>query len=242
MEDLLERKIGEIVADNYQAADVFSKYGLDFCCGGNKSVRDACNEKALDENRIEQDLKVILASKQDEMINFKEWPLDLLIDYIEKKHHRYVEENIPVIRLYLHKVVEVHGHNHPELEEVANLFLVCSGNLAQHMKKEELMLFPFIKKMLKVKNDGESLGMPPFGSVKNPVAMMFQEHDDEGERLRQIAKLTNNYTPPEDACNTYRVTLAKLEEFENDLHKHIHLENNILFPRAIALEQELVQN
>ena len=131
----------------------------------------------------------------------------------------------------------MHGVNHTELFEVNELFKGCAGELAQHMKKEELMLFPFIKKMVKASNDHLFIQEPSFGTVNNPIAMMMEEHEAEGDRFVKIASLTNNYTPPADACNTYRVTFAMLEEFEQDLHKHIHLENNILFPRAVALEK-----
>jgi|SRR5690606_14359389 len=133
----------------------------------------------------------------------------------------------------------VHGKNHPELEVLKNEFSVASGLLAQHMKKEELILFPFVRKMEQMKNGYRPVEQPPFGTVQNPVTIMMLEHDTEGERFRKIAALTNNFNPPEDACNTYRVSFALLKEFEDDLHQHIHLENNILFPKAIALEKEL---
>ncbi|MCB0423860.1 MAG: hemerythrin domain-containing protein, partial [Mangrovimonas sp.] len=133
---------------------------------------------------------------------------------------------------------KVHGQRHPELFEVNELFIASAGELAAHMKKEELILFPFIKELVKAKLDSHKVSQPSFGTVENPIAMMMNEHDNEGERFRQIAKLTNNYQPPADACNTYRVTYAMLEEFEKDLHLHIHLENNILFPKTINLEKQ----
>ncbi|MNT11953.1 Iron-sulfur cluster repair protein YtfE [compost metagenome] len=132
----------------------------------------------------------------------------------------------------------MHGASHPELFEINQLFIGCAGELAQHMKKEELILFPFIKKMVKASLTDELIEQPHFGTVENPIAMMMHEHDAEGERFRKIALLTNDYTPPADACNTYRVTFAMLAEFEEDLHKHIHLENNILFPAAAVLEKK----
>ncbi len=131
----------------------------------------------------------------------------------------------------------MHGGRHPELAEVAQLFNQTAGELTVHMKKEEFILFPFIRKMVTQKAAGEPLSAPPFGTVQNPIAMMHQEHDAEGERFQKIASLTNNYTVPADACNTYSVTFAMLKEFENDLHLHIHLENNILFPKAIEMEK-----
>lgn len=158
-----------------------------------------------------------------------------------KKHHRFVETKIQEILPYLDKITRVHGGHHPELEEVNQLFKESAGELTKHMKKEELILFPFIRKMVKAQQSGEA-AQAPFGTVQNPISAMMQEHDTEGERFRQIAELTHNYTTPEDGCNTYNVTLSLLKEFEEDLHLHIHLENNILFPKAIALEKTLLKN
>ena len=139
---------------------------------------------------------------------------------------------------FLDKLSRVHGANHPELLEINELFIGCAGELAQHMKKEELMLFPFIKKMAKASLTEEPIVKPQFGTVKNPIAMMMEEHEAEGDRFVKIAALTNNYTPPADGCSTFRVTYAMLADFEQDLHKHIHLENNILFPSAMLLERK----
>jgi regulator of cell morphogenesis and NO signaling len=183
------------------------------------------------------DLNAVLATKNDSGIDFNSWPLDLLVDYIEKTHHRYVEEKTPILLQFLDKLASVHGSNHPELLQIHELFQGCAGELAQHMKKEELILFPYIKKMMGATISHESVQPPHFGTVNNPITMMMEEHDNEGERFRTIALLTNNYAPPEDACNTYRVAFAMLEEFEQDLHKHIHLESNILFPKTKALEK-----
>jgi regulator of cell morphogenesis and NO signaling len=141
---------------------------------------------------------------------------------------------------FLDKLCKVHGDRHPELFRIHELFVGCAQELAQHMKKEELMLFPFIRKMVDASITGRPLDQPHFGTVQNPVAMMMHEHDGEGERFREIASLTDNYNPPADACNTYRVTFAMLKEFEEDLHKHIHLENNILFPASVELEKKIM--
>jgi regulator of cell morphogenesis and NO signaling len=165
--------------------------------------------------------------------------LDLLTDYIEKKHHRYVEAQIPVLNQYLAKLCRVHGDRHPELYKIKEHFIQSAGELTMHMKKEELVLFPFIRKMVRAKHQNTPLDLPHFGTVQNPIQTMMKEHDNEGERFRQIAALSRGYAPPADACNTYRVTFSLLQEFEKDLHLHIHLENNILFPKAQALETEL---
>ena len=183
-------------------------------------------------------LKNVLSSTTGQSIDYKSWPLDLLVDYIEKKHHRYVAEKVPVLLQFLNKLCKVHGERHPELLKINAHFTASAGELAAHMKKEELILFPFVKKMIHATMAQSAIEVPRFGTVENPIAMMKDEHDNEGVRFREIAKLTNNYTPPTDACNTYRVTYAMLEEFEKDLHLHIHLENNILFPEAIKLEKQ----
>lgn len=231
-----QKEIGQFVAEDFRTAAVFTKYKIDFCCNGNRTVEEACVKKGLDSSKLIDELDAILNSATDQAIDYKSWPLDLLADYIEKKHHRYVEEKTPILRQFLDKLCKVHGERHPELFEIKDLFFASSGELASHMKKEELMLFPFIKKMVKANIDGSAVESPQFGTVQNPIAAMMQEHDNEGGRFREIAELTNNYTPPADACNTYKVSFAMLNEFEQDLHVHIHLENNILFPEAIKLE------
>lgn len=240
METLEKITIGEYVAKDFRTAAIFSKYGIDFCCKGNRTIDVACHKKDINANELIEQLDIVLNTKNDSGIDFKSWPLDLLADYIEKTHHRYVEEKIPVLLQFLDKLCKVHGANHPELFEINELFIGCAGELTQHMKKEELILFPFIKKMVATRSNNEALQQPHFGTVDNPIAMMMHEHDAEGERFRKIEILTNNYTPPVDACNTYRVTFDMLADFEQDLHKHIHLENNILFPKAALLEKTLI--
>lgn len=236
-----EKQIGEFVAQDYRTAAVFTKYKIDFCCNGGRTIEEACAKKNIDSDVLINELEAVLNTKTIQTIDYKSWPIDLLADYIEKKHHRYVEEKIPVLRQFLDKLCRVHGERHPELLKINELFTASAGELAAHMKKEELILFPFIKKMVKAKIEQSEILSPHFGTVENPIAMMMHEHDTEGERFRQIAELTDSYNPPADACNTYRVTFAMLEEFEKDLHLHIHLENNILFPEALKLEQAFEQ-
>jgi regulator of cell morphogenesis and NO signaling len=232
--------IGQIVADNYRFASVFKSAGIDFCCNGNRTIAEACEKKKMNVDELLQKLHDAgTSTSQGNDIDFKTWPLDLMIDYIIKKHHRYVEKKIVEITPYLKRVITVHGEHHPELLEIGELFFQSAEDLTSHMQKEEGMLFPFIKNMVNAEENGESLAQAGFGSVENPIAMMHHEHDAEGERFRLISELSDGYTPPEDACNTYRVTFALLEEFEDDLHRHIHLENNILFPRAIQLEKQI---
>jgi regulator of cell morphogenesis and NO signaling len=230
--------IGDLVANDYRAATVFKKYGIDFCCQGNRTINDACEKKQVDTKSLLNDLNEAVKAQGDTAIDYKSWPMDLLADYVEKKHHRYVQEKTLEIQPYLNKICKVHGERHPELFKIQEEFNASAGELASHMKKEELLLFPFIRKMAKINQSSLELNAPRFGTVENPINMMMEEHTIEGERFRLISELSNNYTPPEDACNTYRVTFALLNEFEQDLHLHIHLENNILFPWAIAKEKE----
>jgi regulator of cell morphogenesis and NO signaling len=240
METKVKTTIGEMVAKDYRAATVFQKFGIDYCCKGNRTLEEATEMKKIDVNAVKAELEKVLNAPAEENMDFNFWPLDLLADYIEKKHHRYVEERIPLLLQYLNKLCKVHGDVHPELFEINRLFNETAGDLTSHMKKEELILFPYIRKMLKKQKDGSSVvSAPHFGTVKNPIKMMMDEHENEGERFEKISTLTDNYNPPADACNTYRVTYALLDEFEKDLHKHIHLENNILFPKSILHEEKM---
>ena len=231
--------IGELVANDYRTASVFKKYNIDFCCQGNRTINDACEAKEIDGKLVVADLNALVQSQEAGSIDYQSWPLDLLAEYIEKKHHRYVEEKTQEIKPYLEKICRVHGGRHPELLEINEHFNATAGELAMHMKKEELMVFPFIKKMVKAKEEGTKVAAPNFESIQFPIQAMMDEHTNEGDRFRLIEALSDNYTPPADGCNTYRVTFALLKEFEQDLHLHIHLENNILFPKAIELEKEL---
>ena len=231
--------IGELVANDYRTASVFKKYNIDFCCQGNRTINDACEAKEIDGKLVVADLNALVQSQGAGSIDYQSWPLDLLAEYIEKKHHRYVEEKTQEIKPYLEKICRVHGGRHPELLEINEHFNATAAELAMHMKKEELMVFPFIKKMVKAKEEGTKVAAPNFESIQFPIQAMMDEHTNEGDRFRLIEALSDNYTPPADGCNTYRVTFALLKEFEQDLHLHIHLENNILFPKAIELEKEL---
>lgn len=234
-----DQVIGALVAQDYRTASVFKKHGIDFCCQGNRTIGEACERKNINIEPVLQELKTAMESTTTAATDYKSWPVDLLADYIEKKHHRYVDQKILEIKPFLNKIVRVHGNRHPELLETEKLFAESAGELTAHMKKEEFILFPFIRKMTKAMEENEPCNTPHFGTVQNPIDMMLHDHTAEGERFRKIAELTDNYTPPADACNTYRVTLSLLKEFEEDLHLHIHLENNILFPKAIEMEKTL---
>ena len=232
--------IGELVAKDYRTASVFKKYSIDFCCQGNRTIEEACEKKNIDTKKVLEDLVAMMESKSESTTDYQSWPLALLADYIEKKHHRYVQEKTLEIQPYLDKICKVHGERHPELLKIKEEFNASAGELAAHMKKEELILFPFIRKMTQAKMENIKVDAAHFGTVINPIQMMMDEHTVEGNRFRKIEELSNNYTPPQDACNTYRVSFSLLKEFEQDLHLHIHLENNILFPKAIEIEKELI--
>ncbi len=235
--DLQNAFIGDIVAEDFRTAAIFKRHKIDFCCNGGRTIEAACTAKKIDPAVIYKAIEELPKGNGGD-IDFSSWPLDLLADYVERIHHRYVEEKTPIIQAFLDKLCKVHGGRHPELFEIKELFDASAQDLGAHLKKEELILFPFIKNMVKAKQTGEPLKQPQFGSVENPVSMMKHEHNVEGERFRKIAEITDDYTPPADACNTYRVAFAMLQEFEDDLHRHIHIENNILFPKSIELEKE----
>ncbi|CAM1343382.1 iron-sulfur cluster repair di-iron protein [Tenacibaculum amylolyticum] len=230
--------ISEIVAENYNTATVFKKYEIDFCCNGNRTLKEVSSEKDIDIKVLISEIKKlhkISSTSKD----YQSWDIGFLSDYIYQNHHLYIERRGPEIISYLDKICNVHGKKHPELFEINTLFKDALGDLTMHMKKEELILFPFIKKIAKANKNNEKLTPPPFGSISNPIEMMHTEHDNEGERFRKIAELSNNYQPPEDSCSTYRIAFILLKEFEDDLHKHIHIENNILFKKAISIENKL---
>jgi regulator of cell morphogenesis and NO signaling len=238
-EEFSSLSLSEIVTRNYKAAEIFEKYGLDFCCRGNKIISEACSEKGLDHENIIAELKNLNGNGEKAHFDFNQWDISVLAEYIVHKHHDYVRKMIPVLSQHTQKVASVHGANHPEVIEIAKHFSIVYKDLKQHMMKEEQMLFPFIKYLSRVQQNRSSAERPSFGTVKNPIKMMEIEHKNAGDEMYGIRKLSNDYTPPEDACNTYKVCFSELKEFEEDLHQHVHLENNILFPRAVELEEKI---
>lgn len=230
--------ISNIVAENYKSASIFKSYGIDFCCNGNRSIEMVCDANNVNEDTLINQLINCFKTETDTN-DYQSWDIDFLSDYIYNKHHKYIEKKVPEIKQYLDKVCQVHGAYHPELFEINTLFTESANDLTAHMKKEELILFPYFKKLAEASRNGTSVSSPQFDSVKSPIAMMHQEHDNEGHRFRKISQLSNNYSPPLDACSTYKVSFSLLQEFEEDLHKHIHLENNILFKKGVELEQTL---
>lgn len=221
--------VGEIVTEDFRTAEIFKNAGIDFCCGGKGSLKDTCKNSGIDLNSLITKLEDKMNSSLGETQNFKEWDLGFLCDYICNTHHKFVLKNLPELVFYTQKVANVHGTHHPELIEVAGLFAKINSELLEHLKKEEENLFPAIKSVLKSKDSA------PREIIKQEIQRMSTEHEFAGGAMDHINVLTSNYRIPEDACNTYKVCLQLLNQFEDDLHIHVHLENNILYPKALLL-------
>lgn len=234
-----DETLGQIAAKDLRKAQVFKKYGLDFCCGGKKTVKEACAEKGLDVTKVEQELQQADKMPSSRPIPYGDWSLDFLADYIVNTHHSYVRKNLPDITSYAAKVMQVHGNQHPELIRINQLVSEVNAELTGHLVKEEKILFPYIKALVAAKDHTQPLQAAHFGSVQSPINMMEIEHELVGKNLDEIRQLSHNYLLPEDACASYSLLYRMLDEFEEDLHLHIHLENNILFPKALAIEKQL---
>jgi len=234
-----DETLGQIAAKDLRKAQIFKKYGLDFCCGGKKTVKQACAEKGLDATKIEQELQQADKLPSSRPLPYTDWSLDFLADYIVNTHHSYVVKTLPDLRSYAAKVRQVHGDHHPELIRIQVLVEAINAELTSHLVKEEKVLFPYIKALVAANNNTQPLQAAHFGTVQNPINMMEMEHEAAGEYLAEIRGLSNDYTLPEDACASYSLLYRLLEEFEEDLHLHIHLENNILFPKALETEKKI---
>jgi regulator of cell morphogenesis and NO signaling len=221
----IESTVGDLVVEKPGRSRVFAKLGIDFCCGGKKTLVEVCREKALDP-------AVVLAQLEEQAgpegrTPWAEAPLADLVDHVERTHHAFTREELPRLQGLLDKVARVHGERHPNMVEVARIFGVFASEMLLHMTKEERVLFPAIRAVA----GGRPAGIDP----AMPIRVMSREHDEAGEQLRQMRELTRDYALPDGACNTFRAALAGLEEIEADMHQHVHLENNLMFPRALAL-------
>ena len=227
------KTVRELVVEVPNATRVFEKLGIDYCCGGHRTLEGACADAdvAVDDvlRALEQNTNGCTATAA------RDWnaaPLGDLVDHIVNKHHTYVKAEVPRLQALITKVVGVHGKNHPELEQLQIAFCELAGELGGHLMKEEQILFPYVKQMA----GGAGCGPSCFGTVQNPIQVMMMEHDNAGEKLHEMRQATSNYILPPDACSSYGALFAALIEFEQDLHEHIHVENNILFPRAVRME------
>jgi regulator of cell morphogenesis and NO signaling len=219
--------IGELVAIDFRAASVFKEAGIDFCCGGKMTVEQACINKGLDRAEVEKKLAELSSAPADSIHNFNEWDLGFLCDYIVNTHHRFVLKSMPELVHYTEKLSSVHGERHPELSEVAALFSEINRELLSHLKNEEEVFFPAIKEYLK------SGSADSRETILDQIKKLSGEHEFAGGAMDKINSVTNGYDVPADGCNTYNVTFRLLEQFEDDLHVHVHLENNIVFPKAL---------
>lgn len=232
MEMIFDRtwKIGDIVARVPKTSDVLKAYKIDFCCGGNRPISEAIEAHELNEEEVLTKINEVYYEVKEAQSEFRDWVTSSysdIIEHIVNTHHAYLNTEMPVISEYVTKILRVHGLNHPELSRVHKLFHQLKADLDHHSIKEEMDAFPLIKDY---ENDPKADKLPLLGQV---ITALENEHDDAGDLLKEIRRITNDFELPEDACTTYRITFQKLEEFESDLFQHIHLENNILFPRVL---------
>lgn len=224
-------QIGDIVADDFRTSKVFTDVGIDFCCGGKQSVGEACSELKIDIKELEKNVEVVKSEPISHSLNYKEWDLPFLIDYIVNTHHKYVVKTLPELVFYTAKIASVHGENHAELVDIAEKIAAVNTELKQHLKNEEEVLFPAIKSILTNSTDETK------ATINSEIKRMLGEHDFAGGTLDEINRITDGYKTPDDACSTYEVAFKILKQFEDDIHVHVHLENNILFPKALKLAE-----
>lgn len=238
------KPVKEIVLEMPASAKVFEHFGIDYCCGGNQRLEDACKAASLNVEDVVRSLEAAGSAEHapDDAIDWSGQPLTSLMNHIVEKHHAFCRQEVSRIEPLLNKVIQAHGAAHPELPRIKALFSGLSKELLMHLVKEEQTLFPYISRMEEAAARGIPFARPPFGTVQNPVRMMVLEHDNAGAALHEMRGISGNYQPPPDACNTYRALYEALMAFENDMHQHVHLENNVLFPRAVAMEDAMVSD
>jgi regulator of cell morphogenesis and NO signaling len=228
------KTVRELAVELPHATRVFEKLGIDYCCGGGRSLKEACSvaQVAVDEVLASLDAPAL----SNDSVDWNSAPLTELVEHILSRHHTFVKTEIPRLEALLAKVHSVHGERHPELREIQQAFRGLGQELLMHCMKEEQILFPYIIAMESSHRQGRAAAPPMFGTVRNPIHMMMMEHDSAGDALRSIRDATSGFTAPADACISFQTLYRALAEFEADLHQHIHLENNILFPRAVEME------
>jgi regulator of cell morphogenesis and NO signaling len=235
--NISEKTIGEIVADDYRTAKVFENHGIDFCCGGNVALAATCTEKGLDLATITRELDAVKSEPVERSQNYTSWELPFLADYIINAHHTYLKENTGQIAAYAHKIAAVHGAHHPEVIEVATIFDKIAVDMAAHLREEEEVCFPAIKRAYATRKAGSAPKAKDIETITTSLKKLSHEHEGIGDAVHTIRHLAKGYAIPGDVCNTFVVTYQKLKEFEDDLHKHVHLENNILFLKAAQLQK-----
>ena len=238
MSAITEKTVRELAIENAGATRVFEKLGIDYCCGGNRTLEQACHAANVTVDQVLESLGAPPPSEAHQRDH--DWqvePLGDLISHITSTHHKYTRDEIARLDPLFAKVCSVHGANHPELLQLREIFSGLSQELATHLMKEEMVLFPYIVRMEDAVMEKAPILPAAFGTVQNPVAMMEHEHDSAGNALRALREISRNYTVPPDGCVSFQTLYKTLAELEADLHQHIHLENNILFPRAIEMEK-----
>lgn len=230
-----DKTIGEIVAIDYRTATVFENHGIDFCCGGKIALGEICAEKGLDLASITSELEAVLGEPAERSQNFSSWALPFLADYIVNTHHAYLKENDEQIAAYARKIAGVHGAHHPEVLRIAAIFERIVTDMAAHLKEEEEVFFPAIRRVDAARISGNTPDEKDRETIRVTLLTLQREHEEIGDAVHTIRRLSNDYAIPADVCNTFMLTYRKLKEFEDDLHKHVHLENNILFPKATEL-------
>lgn len=231
-----ETKVKEIALSNPAARQILEDAGLDYCCGGGKSLHEACLQADVPAEEILARLRENSKHVSPNEANWTSARLGDLTRHIRERHHRYVREAIVRIQPLLAKVKAKHGKNHSELTDIQRLFAEVAREMVPHMQKEEQILFPYIDALEKANSAHGSVEPPFFQTVRNPIHAMMKDHDAAGELVKQIRKASLEYATPADACTSYKALYQDLREFEADLHQHVHLENNILFPRAVEME------
>jgi regulator of cell morphogenesis and NO signaling len=236
-----ETTVREVALQMPESTRLFEKLNIDYCCGGNQPLTTACASAGVDVDRVMEMLGTMTQSNPQDAtsLNFQNTSLPDLIEHILNTHHVFTKSEMDRLEALTEKVIGAHGQNHPELVELGKTFKTLCADLKPHMFKEEQVLFPYIMAMTRAAEQNQPGPFAPFGTVNNPVRMMMREHDTAGQLLRELRALTSDYKVPPDACISYQTLFAGLENFEKDLHQHIHLENNILFPKALELEQTL---
>lgn len=232
---IAKQKIGDIVSDNYHAAGIFKAHGIDFCCGGGRPLGTVCEKQGIDLENLTEELKSIQWVNHSSGDNYNDWSPSFLIDYIINTHHTFVRQKTNEIPMYAAKVAKVHGERHPENVEIFKKFTLLSNELMEHLNDEEETVFPLIKRVSEKKGRGEAIGEDDLDELRNQLKLMIDDHEGAGQIMASIRKLSNDFTPPTDACKTYQVLYHNLAGFEDNLHKHVHLENNILFRKIERL-------